>query len=133
MTRFQLQLEDSHAPDYAAEVVTILNRVFDADDPSTPTLAAEALSSLFNRIYDATGVAGGFLWSFWDLMHSLARQVFYDSSEQDQIAEVVNAMHHLPSKVVDLGDEWGEARQIEVWTKLPMFTNTLYETLQARM
>ncbi|KAH0429903.1 hypothetical protein CcaCcLH18_08185 [Colletotrichum camelliae] len=114
MSPVKLQLEDPGAPDYAGEVIDILN----------PAIASDNASS-------KTGSAGGFLWWFWDLVHDLSRQLPYDSEEQGRLAAVIKSLTDLPPREVSLGEEWGsgDASTVELWTNLPMFGNTFREKL----
>ncbi|KAK1621716.1 hypothetical protein BDP81DRAFT_336109, partial [Colletotrichum phormii] len=119
------------APPFAARVVEILNFAFDPKNSVSVEEAAVALESLFASDYEEHGTAGSFLWWFWDLMHVLARQIPYDQREQDQLAAVIKVLTCIPPKTVVLGEEWGDASEssVDVWQNLPMFANTLNETL----
>lgn len=131
MSAVQLQLEDPGAPPFAARVVEILNSAFDSHSAISTEKAAAAMNSLFTSDYEEHGTAGSFLWWFWDLMHDLVRQIPYDRREQDQLAAVIKALISLPPNTVILGEEWGGAsdNSVEVWKSLPMFANTLNESL----
>ncbi|KAK1691027.1 hypothetical protein BDP55DRAFT_649399 [Colletotrichum godetiae] len=131
MSSVYLQLEDPGAPPFAAKVVEILNSAFDPTNSISVEEAAVALDSLFTSDYEEHGTAGSFLWWFWDLMHDLARQIPYDQREQDQLAAVIKALTCLPPKTVSLGEDWGGAGEnsVDLWQNLPMFANTLNETL----
>ncbi|KXH69005.1 hypothetical protein CSAL01_11482 [Colletotrichum salicis] len=131
MSSVHLQLEDPGAPPFAAKVVEILNSAFDPKNSISAEEAAVALDSLFASDYEEHGTAGSFLWWFWDLMHDLARQIPYDQRDQDQLAAIIKALTCLPPKTVSLGEDWGGAGEnsVDVWQSLPMFANTLNETL----
>ncbi|KZL83708.1 hypothetical protein CI238_07706 [Colletotrichum incanum] len=131
MSRVHLQLEDNGAPAFASKVVDILNHTLAAPNPTSPDEAAAALDSLFSQDYAEHGTAGSFLWWFWDLVHDLARQIPYDSPQQDRLTTVIEALTNLPSKSVNFGEEWGGGSEssFELWAKLPMFGNTLGEKL----
>ncbi|KAK1723165.1 hypothetical protein CaCOL14_003080 [Colletotrichum acutatum] len=131
MSTVHLQLEDPGAPPFAARVVEILNSAFDSNNAISAEKAAAAINSLFISDYEEHATAGSFLWWFWDLMHDLARQVPNEQPEQDQLAAIIKALLSLPPKTVILGEDWGGANEssIDVWNGLPMFANTLNETL----
>ncbi|EXF73793.1 hypothetical protein CFIO01_05724 [Colletotrichum fioriniae PJ7] len=131
MSTVHLQLEDPGAPPFAAKVVEILNAAFESKSNISAEKAAAEINSLFISDYEEHGTAGSFLWWFWDLMHDLARQIPYDQREQDQLAAVIKALAGLPPKTVVLGEDWGGASDssVDVWKSLPMFANTLNETL----
>ncbi|KAF4812358.1 hypothetical protein CGCSCA5_v009234 [Colletotrichum siamense] len=131
MSPMKLQLEDPGAPDYAGEVIDILNPAIASSNPSSQKEAALAIDALCKRECTAAGSAGGFLWWFWDLVHDLSRQLPYDSEEQDRLAAVIKSLTDLPPRNVNLGEEWGsgDASTVELWTNLPMFGNTFREKL----
>ncbi|KAJ0337586.1 hypothetical protein COL154_013115 [Colletotrichum chrysophilum] len=131
MSPVKLQLEDPGAPDYAGEVIDILNPAIASNSPSSQKEAALAIDALCKRECTAAGSAGGFLWWFWDLVHDLSRQLPYDSEEQDRLAAVIRSLTDLPPRNVSLGEEWGsgDASTVELWTNLPMFGNTFREKL----
>ncbi|CAI0648886.1 unnamed protein product [Colletotrichum noveboracense] len=131
MSPVKLQLEDPGAPDYAGEVIDILNPAIASNSPSSQKEAALAIDALCKRECTAAGSAGGFLWWFWDLVHDLSRQLPYDSEEQDRLAAVIRSLIDLPPRKVALGEEWGsgDASTVELWTNLPMFGNTFREKL----
>lgn len=135
MSPVKLQLEDPGAPDYAGEVIDILNPAIASDKPSSQNEAAAAIDALCRRECSAAGSAGGFLWWFWDLVHDLSRQLPYDSEEQDRLAAVIKSLTDLPHRNVSLGEEWGsgDASTVELWTNLPMFGNTFREKLDDGM
>ncbi|KAF5013371.1 hypothetical protein FDECE_618 [Fusarium decemcellulare] len=124
MSPVHLRLEDKGAPDFAPTVVEIINSVFAQE--KSPIEAATAIDSLFTR-YE--GKPDAFIWWFWDLVHSLARQVPYDSSEQDQLAATIKALQDLPSKTVIFSNEGADDSSVQLWTDLPSFGNTYYEKL----
>ncbi|KAI5867009.1 hypothetical protein GGS23DRAFT_553122 [Durotheca rogersii] len=131
MPHVQLKIEDEAAPDFAPGVVEILNSAFAPENPTPAREAAQAIDALCIEDYEKNGTASSTLWWFWDLIHDLARQVPYDSPEQDRLAAVIQALHDLPPKTVNLGEDWGLGSQnpVEIWTKFPMFGNTLYDKL----
>ena len=131
MSTVRLQLEDEGAPDFAAEVIRVLNSTLTPGNPISPSEAATALDRLCSQDYAARGQAGSFVWWFWDLVHDLARQIPYDSPQQDTLAAVIKALHDLPPKTVDLGESWGagELSTVQLWTGLPLFANTFREKL----
>ncbi|KAM4066136.1 hypothetical protein HRG_000280 [Hirsutella rhossiliensis] len=100
----RLQVEDEDEPDYAGDVVEILNSALPPDGPTSPRKAAQLLDSICSRKY-----ADGFLWWFWDLIHDL----------------------DLPPKTFNLGETrgLGSDSQTELWTTLTMFANTFREKL----
>lgn len=102
MSPIQLKVEVDNAPDFADDVVDIVNAVLAAK--STPVQAAKALDSLCTKESDpATFVA-----LFWELFHPLARQIPYDSQDQDSLAAVVQALDNLSSRTVTFIAGWGE-------------------------
>ncbi|KAF7551868.1 hypothetical protein G7Z17_g4717 [Cylindrodendrum hubeiense] len=131
MPHLHLKLEDEGAPSYGGKVVAILNSALAPNRPKSPSDAATDLDLLFNQDYAEHGTADSFLWWFWDLVHDLARQVPYNSPEQDRLAAIVHELHRLPSKTVRVGEEWGSGGFIQLWTNLPMFGSTFYEKLDA--
>lgn len=131
MSSVHLRLEDEGAPDFAAEVIEVLNLTLATSSPISVSAAATSLDRLCSQYYAAQGEAGSFIWWFWDLVHGLARQVPYDSPQQDTLAAVVKALHDLPPKTVYLGESWGagELSFVQLWTGLPLFANTFREKL----
>ncbi|KAJ4186545.1 hypothetical protein NW755_007841 [Fusarium falciforme] len=102
MSSTQLKVEVENAPDFADDVVGILNSVLAAK--STPVQAAKALDSLCTDESDPAI----FLALFWELFHPLARQIPYDSQDQDLLAAVVQALDELPPRIVAFKAGWGE-------------------------
>lgn len=102
MSSIQLKVEVENAPDFADDVVDILNSVLAAK--STPVQAAKALDSLCTEESDPAI----FLALFWELFHPLARQIPYDSQDQDLLAAVVQALDELPPRTVTFKAGWGE-------------------------
>lgn len=102
MSPIQLKVEVDHAPDFADDVVNILNSVLAAH--STPVEAAKALDSLCTEESDPAT----FLSLFWELFHPLARQIPYDSQDQDLFAAVVQALDELSPRTVTFKAGWGE-------------------------
>ncbi|PHH92184.1 hypothetical protein CDD83_8570 [Cordyceps sp. RAO-2017] len=131
MAPVQLRLEDEGAPAFAPRVVEILNSALALDSPTSPSQAATALNALCAEDYAEHGTAGSFLWWFWDLVHDLARQIPYDSPEQDRLAAIIQALPKLPTEAVNLGEDWGGASEnrVQPWEGLPMFANTFREKL----
>ncbi|UNI13285.1 hypothetical protein JDV02_000042 [Purpureocillium takamizusanense] len=129
MSHVQLRLEDEGAPDFAGDVVETLNAVLAPNRSKSPSEAAASLNALCSNDYAQHGSAGSFLWWFWDLVHDLARQLPYDGPQQDQLADVVRALHDLPPRTVSLGEDWGSEGDVQLWTGLPMFANTFREKL----
>lgn len=134
MSLVHLRLEDDGAPDFASDVIDILNSTLAPGSPTSPSEAATALDGLCSKFYAERGEAGSFVWSFWDLIHGLARQIPYDSPHQDALVAVIKALHNLPPKEVYLGEAWGtgSSRYAELWTNLPMFANFFREKLDER-
>ncbi|RTE84343.1 hypothetical protein BHE90_001112 [Fusarium euwallaceae] len=102
MSSVQLKVEVDNAPDFAEDVVDILNSVLAAK--TTPIEAAKAIDSLCTEDSDPLT----FLGLFWELFHPLARQIPYDSQDQDRLAAVVQALHKLPPRVVTFKAGCGE-------------------------
>ncbi|KAL2673717.1 hypothetical protein Neosp_012160 [[Neocosmospora] mangrovei] len=94
MPPIQLKVELDNAPDFADDVLNILNSVLATR--STPVQAAKALDSLCTEESDPTT----FLALFCELFHPLARQIAYDSQDQDLLAAVVQALDELPPRTV---------------------------------
>ncbi|KAK2594626.1 hypothetical protein QQS21_007663 [Conoideocrella luteorostrata] len=129
MASIQLRLEDPGAPDFAPRVVDILNSTIPPDASTTPDEAAAAFNSLLQENYVETDGASDFLWWFWDLMHDLSRQIPYNSTEAERLANTLQALQNLPVRTVRLGDSWGVGSTVEIWTDLPMFCSTYGEAL----
>ncbi|KAI8712788.1 hypothetical protein NCS52_01378000 [Fusarium sp. LHS14.1] len=102
MSSIQLKVEVDDAPDFADDVVDILNAVLAAK--STTIQAAKAVDSLCTEESDPAT----FLALFWEFLHSLARQIPYDSQDQDLLAAVVQALDELPPRTVTFKAGWGE-------------------------
>ncbi|RMJ11817.1 hypothetical protein CDV36_008532 [Fusarium kuroshium] len=102
MSSVQLKVEVENAPDFADDVVDILNSVLAAK--TTPIEAAKALDSLCTEESDPAT----FLGLFWEFFHPLARQIPYDSQDQDRLAAVVQALDKLPPRIVTFKAGWGE-------------------------
>ncbi|GKT51269.1 uncharacterized protein ColSpa_11450 [Colletotrichum spaethianum] len=131
MSCVNLHLEDDGAPAFASKVIDKLNHALASTISTSPDEAAAALDALLGQDYAQHGTAGSFLWWFWDLVHDLARQVPYDSPQQDRLVAVIKALTCLPCNSVNLGEEWGASDENSVapWAKFPMFGNTLGEKL----
>lgn len=129
MPPVQLRLEDPGAPDFAPRVIEILNSTLPVDGAKTPAEAAAALDALFRDNYVEADGADGFLWWFWDLIHDLSRQVPYNSPEAERLASTLQALHHLPTRSVRLGDSWGAGSTVELWQDLPFFGATYREAM----
>ncbi|KAJ4314646.1 hypothetical protein N0V84_008772 [Fusarium piperis] len=102
MHSVQLKVEVNNPPDFADDIVDILNSVLAAK--TTPIEAAKALGSLCTEEWDPAT----FLELFWEFFHPLARQIPYDSQDQDLLAAVVQALHDLPPRTVTFKAKWGE-------------------------
>ncbi|EEU35597.1 uncharacterized protein NECHADRAFT_86863 [Fusarium vanettenii 77-13-4] len=102
MSPINLKVEVDNAPDFADDVVIILNSVLAAQ--STPVEAAKALDALCTEESDPAT----FLALFWELFHPLARQIPYDSQGQDLLAAVVQALDELAPRTVTFKAGWGE-------------------------
>ncbi|RSL50340.1 hypothetical protein CEP54_012000 [Fusarium duplospermum] len=102
MSSVQLKVEVDNAPDFADDVVGILNSVLAAE--TTPIEAAKAIDSLCTEESDPAT----FLGLFWEFFHPLARQIPYDSQDQDRLGAVVQALDQLPPRIVTFKVGWGE-------------------------
>ncbi|KAH7131675.1 hypothetical protein B0J13DRAFT_642502 [Dactylonectria estremocensis] len=120
MSYFQFRLEDPGAPDFAADVVEILNSTLPRDSATSPENAASTLDSISARHSAENGTTDSFFWWFWDSILDLSRQVPHDSPEQDRLAEIVKALHNLPPKKVKLQEEQ-KSSVLQAWRGLPSF------------
>lgn len=102
MSSIQLKVEVENAPDFADDVVDILNSVLAVK--STPVQAAKDLNSLCTEESDPSI----FLALFWEFFHPLARQIPCDSRDQDLLAAVVQALDQLPPRIVTFKAGWAE-------------------------
>ncbi|KAM0421019.1 hypothetical protein ACHAPT_011263 [Fusarium lateritium] len=106
MTLIRLKVEVANAPDFANDVVDILNSVL--AEKTSPNQAAKALDSLCTEDSNP----GFFLENFWELFHPLARQIPYDSQDQGRLVAVVQALDDLPPRIVTFKARWGETDDV---------------------
>lgn len=131
MSPVKLILEDDGAPDYAHNVIEVLNSGLPPDGPKSPSEAADDLNALCLSEYAKTNHYARYLWRFWFLVSDLSRQIPYDSPEQARLQAVMKALHDLPPKEVDLGFS-EQSSTAKLWKALPMFDGALYDVIHGK-